>query len=714
VKISIVLAALTGSFETDMNRASKTAQKRMKEIEKTAKEVGKVVGAALSAAATASALAVKAAIDRADELSKAAQKIGVTTEALSALSYAADLADVELSELQAGLGRLTKFQAEAAEGNEDNIALLKALGIEYQNLDGSLRDTGEVFRDLSTVFAGLPDGAEKTALALEVFGRAGANLIPLLNEGAIGLDEMRERAEELGLVLSTEAGKQAEEFNDRLTELQGAATGLATAVALELLPDLNELVESFADGTTEGDKFAGTAENIANGLRGVAWLAGKVYDAIRFVVLGLTSMAAEAARVMPFVNMTSVGQNLADLRDVTGAGAMDAGSDFLGLGGPAAKPSFDWAEAEAAGQALADEAKAGNEAAAALKKLREERANEKDVAAAAAEAKRRAAEAEREAARIAAEAERERQKVLDAGADAAADLTATIERNAATLAGPAAEAARAYADEMVRLVGEQEKLAAANLLTADAEQQLALAREQAAEKYQRQLDDIEKQRTEAYDNLMSDIAFELKLLGLTNLEREKEIALRYANVDAASAEGQAIAAAIEELDRAREVAEGMDVVRDATQGLFQDLMDGSKSAKEAFMDFVDSILAGIAQIVARNLTESLLGSFGSTGGGKSGNFLADLFGSFFGGARAGGGDMYGGKAYLVGEQGPELVIPKSAGTVIPAGQTAAMLGGRATVIQNFNMPGRYDLRTQAQVAADAGRSTQRALARGTA
>jgi len=89
MKISIVLAAMTGNFETDMNRASKTAQKRMKEIEKTAKQVGAAIGLALTAAATGAAVAIKAAINRADELSKTAQKIGVTTEALSALAYAA-------------------------------------------------------------------------------------------------------------------------------------------------------------------------------------------------------------------------------------------------------------------------------------------------------------------------------------------------------------------------------------------------------------------------------------------------------------------------------------------------------------------------------------------------------------------------------------------------------------------------------------------------
>jgi hypothetical protein len=179
VKISIVLAALTGSFETDMNRASKTAQKRMKEIEATAKKVGQAVGVALTAAATASAVAIKAAIDRADELSKTAQKIGVTTESLSTLSYAAQLADVELGELQGGLTKLIKVQSDAAAGNKDLIAVFDALGVSFQNADGTLRNADETFRDVAAALERIPDGATKTAAAVELLGRSGANLIPL-------------------------------------------------------------------------------------------------------------------------------------------------------------------------------------------------------------------------------------------------------------------------------------------------------------------------------------------------------------------------------------------------------------------------------------------------------------------------------------------------------------------------------------------------------
>jgi hypothetical protein len=697
LKISIVLAALTGTFETDMNRASKTAQKRMREIEKTAKEVGKVLGTALVAGATAAAVALKAAIDRADELYNAAQKIGTTTESLSTLAYAAELADVELGTLQSGLARLTRFQAEAAQGTEKNVELFEALGIAFRNADGTLRDTTEVFRDVARLLETMPDGANKSAVALDLLGRSGTQLIPMTR----GLAEAEQRARDLGLELENGAGKAADEFNDRLGDLKFAATGLATAVAVELLPDLNDMVGAMQEGVEQGDGFAATAENIANGIRGIVFVADKAFQTIKALVLGITSLTASATQFaatygpMRLFSSNADRQALGNLAAVAGAGAWEAYRSTIGEEGESSPGGFTRTQSRKVEI---------DQTTDALTRYYASRANATAADKAAADA-----------ARAAAEAQRELQRILDEGNEAREGLIETVQQNAADLAGPAAQAARAYADELTRLVGEEEKLRAAKLLTADTEAQLALAREQAFSAYQKQLDEISAAETKAYDDLLADLQFELELLGLTNLEREKAIALRYANVDAASAEGQAIAAALDDLDRAQRVAEGMDVVRDATSGLFEDLISGAKSASEAFKDFVDNILDGIAQIVARNLTEQLLGSFGSTGGGQSGGgWLSSLFGSFFGGARAGGGDVMAGVPYLVGEQGPELMVPSSSGTVIPAGKTAAMLGGRATVIQNFNMPGRYDLRTQAQVSADAGRATQRALARGTA
>lgn len=678
--LTVDVIAKVGGFTKGMSQAERQADKSSKEIERRLKKLGKGIDAAFQlaaagvvAATTAIVASVKAAVDRADDLSKTAQKIGITTEALSALAYAAQLADVDLGTLQGGLARLTKFQSEAAQGTEKNVALFEALGISFQNVDGTLRNTEEVFRDFAKVFEALPDGANKTALALDVFGKSGANLIPLLNGGAEGLDEMREKAERLGIVVSGETGRAAEEFNDRLEDLKLQAMGLATAVAVELLPDLNRLTEEFQQGTASGDGFASTAENVANGIRGVAWVAGKAYDTIKLLALGIANVAAEMAQFgatyAPIALFITDAQRamLGDVAAVTEAGARDAarslsGADDdrprvgtggeTGITGTGVRGGKGRGETETSEADLAQQLRFND----ALNQYRER--TEKATAAAAGRS--------------------------------------NVERDLAAAAKAAADADKA-ADE-------------AFLATYDELQAIRKReREEIAEEAKARAD-----AKAVVDQALADIAFETQLLEMNNEAREKAIALRYLGAEATEAERAAVSAALDELQEKTKRTDGIEFARDSTKSLFLDLTDGVGEASDAVDDFFDNLQARALQVLADKLFDGLFDGFLSDAPSGGGNFFGDLLGSLFGGARAGGGPVYPGKAYLVGEEGPELIRPMGAGMVSTAGETARMGRGGSPIINNFNMPGRYDLRTQAQIATDAGRSTQRALARGTA
>lgn len=248
MKISVILEALTGGFETDMKRAAKASEKAFAQMKKDAQASNVAIGKVFTAAAVAGSaaviglgVAVKSAVNEMDKLSKTAQKVGVTTEALSALQYAAELADVDIGQLQGGMTRLVKAQAEVAKGSEEQAALFQALGVQVLNADGSLRNAGDVMADIADKFAAMEDGAEKTALAVQIFGRAGADLIPLLNGGAQGFRDAANEAKAFGLIVSTEAGKAAEEFNDNITRMGNAMQGAGIQLATELLPVMNEL-----------------------------------------------------------------------------------------------------------------------------------------------------------------------------------------------------------------------------------------------------------------------------------------------------------------------------------------------------------------------------------------------------------------------------------------------------------------------------------------
>jgi len=171
------------------------------------------------------------------------------------------------------------------------------------------------------------------------------------------------------------------------------------------------------------------------------------------------------------------------------------------------------------------------------------------------------------------------------------------------------------------------------------------------------------------------------------LKEETLSQIRRANVDAASAEAQQITELVKAIDEAKKNAEALtenlDNMRDvASTGLdtfVSSLLEG-KSAADALNASLENILSTIASIAEKQIIESLLGKSGSTGGG-----LLSGLASFFGGARAGGGMVRAGRAYLVGERGPELMVPHASGTVVPAGLAGA--GGGGTVVNVINNTG---------------------------
>lgn len=211
------------------------------------------LGAGLTAGAGIFGALVTQSANLADELGKTAQRAGVTVEALSGLQYAAKLSDVDIGALSGGLQKLARTMATAAGGGKEAQEAFQALGISFTDSSGKLRQTDVVFAEIADKFSKLPDGATKTALAMQLLGRSGAQMIPLLNAGADGLAQYREEAQRLGLIISTETSKAAEEFNDNLTRIQSALQGISLALTKDVIRGLANLSTEFIRAYTEGE-----------------------------------------------------------------------------------------------------------------------------------------------------------------------------------------------------------------------------------------------------------------------------------------------------------------------------------------------------------------------------------------------------------------------------------------------------------------------------
>ena len=134
---------------------------------------------------------IKSSIDSADALDEMAQRTGIAVESLSLLVPAAELSAVSTEKFEAGLKKLATGMLEAATGSEASAQNFEALGVAVQNQDGTLRDSEQVLLDLADRFQAMPDGAEKAALAVDIFGKAGAEMIPFLNQGREGIGALK-------------------------------------------------------------------------------------------------------------------------------------------------------------------------------------------------------------------------------------------------------------------------------------------------------------------------------------------------------------------------------------------------------------------------------------------------------------------------------------------------------------------------------------------
>lgn len=250
------------------------------------------LGIAIAAAVSVSSL--KGIIDGADQLGKLSQKTGIAVESLSELQYAGSLADVSIEAIAKGVKALSTNMFEAATGSKEAAANFKLIGVAVKSADGSLRDADAVLADVSETFASMNDGPEKAALAVKLFGKAGLDMIPMLNGGRAGLEAMRLEARQLGAVISTETAKAAEEFNDNVTRMGVVTDAVGKDIATGLLPLMVELTNAFIEARKEGSGFGFIADGLRVAFETVVVLGANVAYVIKGIGLEVKGLAQQA------------------------------------------------------------------------------------------------------------------------------------------------------------------------------------------------------------------------------------------------------------------------------------------------------------------------------------------------------------------------------------------------------------------------------------
>ena len=222
-------------------------------------------GAAIAGSAIVAGLTsvVKSSIDAGDELFNLQAKTGIAASALIGLGNAAKLADVDQATLGKGLTKLSINLVKAAEGNDALARKFDALGVSVKDADGQVVSADVALKQIADRFADMPDGAQKAAAAVALFGKSGADLIPLLNEGAAAMEEFTFK-------VSEDFAARSDLFNDTITELGIKAQGFGLELTNALLPALQSILEVFGDLFDTEQDWNVLFEVIKGGLLAVA------------------------------------------------------------------------------------------------------------------------------------------------------------------------------------------------------------------------------------------------------------------------------------------------------------------------------------------------------------------------------------------------------------------------------------------------------------
>ena len=186
---------------------------------------------AVTGAATAVAGFAVAQAATLDTIDKNSQKLGMSREEYQKWDFVLSQSGLNIESFGTGMKTLTAQMDAVSEGNETAIENFKKLGVEVQNADGSLKGQEETLREVVAAFQLMPESAEKSRLATELFGKQGQELLPLLNSEAGSIDELMQKCEELGIVIDDEAIDAGVAFTDTLDQLKRSARGLFNTFA---------------------------------------------------------------------------------------------------------------------------------------------------------------------------------------------------------------------------------------------------------------------------------------------------------------------------------------------------------------------------------------------------------------------------------------------------------------------------------------------------
>lgn len=279
---------LFGSIFVDNAKANESISKTEKHAEglgsklgagiKTAAKWGTALAAGAGVAGTAIIGLGKSTADAGDRIDKLSQKIGMSREGFQQWDYILSQNGTSIDQMQAGMKNLTKILDDANSNGNKSTEIFEQLGISLKGMNQE-----EAFEAAVIALQGMEDGAKKAALANELFGRSGQELMPLLNGTAGSVEKLKKKVSELGIVMSDEAIDNSVAFTDAYDNVTRSLGGIKNSIGSLVLPMMIEF----------SDRAAGFFGEITNGVAQADGDMGKLAEVFSDAILKITNKIIE-------------------------------------------------------------------------------------------------------------------------------------------------------------------------------------------------------------------------------------------------------------------------------------------------------------------------------------------------------------------------------------------------------------------------------------
>ncbi len=292
-----------GADDTKLQAALKRVRARLRSVGAGAASIGARVTAAGAALAAPFAGAVKVFASAGDQLDKMSKRTGVSVEALSELSFAAEQSGADLATLEKGVRTMQRSVNDLGRGLSTQTEAFDDLSLSFRDLEDLSPE--EQFKLVADRLSEVEGASKRAALAQQIFGRAGTQLLPLMQDGAEGIEALQQEARDLGLTISTDTATAAADLTDKMNILRKVLRVVAINVGAAIAPAVARATVGFtgaAKAVIDFVKENGRLLLIGAGVATALLAVGAALTTLGFAAIGLGGLFGLLATAIGLVS----------------------------------------------------------------------------------------------------------------------------------------------------------------------------------------------------------------------------------------------------------------------------------------------------------------------------------------------------------------------------------------------------------------------------